>query len=82
MPPLDWTTQQWLINNNGDVVTLEALDQITAAAGEPTADTSRAGDAVPEKFSLSEEAIDWIEMTANDEVSDAEYLGLVVTSRS
>ena len=72
VPLLDWTTQQWLINNNGDVVTPDALDQITAVAGEPTADTPWVGDAVPEGFSLLEEAIDWIEMTANDEVSDDE----------
>ena len=71
-PRLDWTTQQWLINNNGDVVPPNVLDRITAVAGEPTVDTPWAGDAVPEGFSLSEEAIDWIEMTANDVDSDDE----------
>ncbi|MBC7443262.1 MAG: hypothetical protein H7311_12235 [Ramlibacter sp.] len=71
-PLLDWSTQQWLINNNGDVVPPDVLDQITAAAGEPTADASWVGNNVPEGFSLSDEAIDWIEMAANDEVSEDE----------
>lgn len=66
-PRLDGSTQQWLIDNNGDVVSPDILDQITAVAGEPTADASWVGNNVPEEFSLSDEAIDWIEMMANDE---------------
>ena len=41
-------------------------------AGESAAGVSWVGDNVQEGFSLSDEAIDWIEMTANDEVSDEE----------
>lgn len=68
-PRLDSSTQQWLINNNGDVVPPNILDQITAVAGVPTADASWVGDNVPEGFFLSDDAIDWIEETANDEVA-------------
>ena len=50
-PGLDSSTQQWLINNNGDVVPLNILDQITAVAGAPTADASWVGDNVSEGFS-------------------------------
>jgi hypothetical protein len=68
-PKVDQSTQQWLIDNNGDVVPQNILDQITAVAGAPTADASWVGDNDPDGFLLSDEAIDWIEETANDEVS-------------
>ncbi|ALV47082.1 hypothetical protein SAMN04489740_2850 [Arthrobacter alpinus] len=71
-PLLDSSTQQWLINNNGDVVPASILDQITALAGHPTADTSWVGSNVPEEFYLADEAIDWIEKIANDEDSESE----------
>ncbi|WP_190989100.1 hypothetical protein [Pseudarthrobacter sulfonivorans] len=71
-PKMDPSTQQWLINNNGDVVPSNILDQITAVAGTPTADASWVGDSAPGQFFLSDEAIDWIEETANDEVSEDE----------
>lgn len=69
-PLLDSSTQQWLINNNGDVLPPSILEQITAVAGQPTADASWVGDNVPEGLFLTDEAIDWIEETANDEVSE------------
>ena len=69
---MDPSTQQWLINNNGDVVPQNILDQITTVAGAPTADASWVGDNAREGFLLSDEAIDWIEETANDEVSEDE----------
>lgn len=71
-PSLDSSTQQWLIDNNGDVVPPSILNQITAVAGEPAADASWVGDNLPEGFFLSDEAIDWIEKTANDEGSGDE----------
>jgi hypothetical protein len=61
-----------LINNNGDVVPPSVLNQITAVAGKRTADASWVGGNLPEGFFLSDEAIDWIEKTANDEVSGIE----------
>ncbi|MGZ3434274.1 MAG: hypothetical protein ACXVA7_21125 [Isosphaeraceae bacterium] len=71
-PRLDSSTQQWLINNNGDVVPPNILDQITAVAGAPTADASWVGGQRFGGFFLSDEAIDWIEETANDEVFEDE----------
>ncbi|RAN79510.1 hypothetical protein B5P43_13435 [Bacillus sp. SRB_336] len=69
---MDPPTKQWLINNNGDVVPPNILDQITAVAGAPTTDVSWLGQNVPEGIFLSDEAIDWIEETANDEFSEDE----------
>ena len=71
-PLLNSSTQQWLINNNGDIVPPNILDQIMAVAGQPTADASWVGDDGREGFSLSDEATDWIEQTANDEDSESE----------
>lgn len=71
-PLLNSSTQQWLINNNGDIVPPSILDQIMAVAGEPTADASWVGDDGREGFSLSDEATDWIELIANDEESESE----------
>ncbi|POH58949.1 hypothetical protein [Arthrobacter glacialis] len=71
-PLLNSSTQQWLINNNGDIVPPSILDQIMAVAGQPTADTSWVGDDGREGFSLSDEATDWIELIANDEESESE----------
>lgn len=71
-PLLDPATQQWLINNNGDVVPPSILDQIGAVAGQPTADASWVGSEGREGFSLSDAATDWIEQTANDEDSGSE----------
>ena len=71
-PLLDSSTQDWLINNNGDVVPPSVLDQITSVAGKPTANASWVGDQRREGFSLSDEAVDWIEKTANGEASGGE----------
>lgn len=69
-PLLDSPTRQWLINNNGDVVPPSILAKITAVTGQPTAEDSWGGDSTAEGFFLSDEAVDWIEETANSEDSD------------
>ncbi|AIX99636.1 hypothetical protein ART_0038 [Arthrobacter sp. PAMC 25486] len=71
-PLLDSSTQQWLINNNGDIVPPSILDQIMAVAGQPTADASWVGDDGREGLTLSDEATDWIEQTANGEDAESE----------
>lgn len=71
-PLLNSSTRQWLIDNNGDVVPPSILDQITAVAGHPTAEASWAADSVAEEFLLSDQAIDWIEEAANDEIAAGE----------
>ncbi|MBP1136443.1 hypothetical protein JOE31_002675 [Arthrobacter sp. PvP023] len=71
-PAVDPSARQWLIDNNGDVVPLNILEQISAVAGASTADASWVGHNAPEGFFLSDEAIDWIEETANEEVPEDE----------
>jgi hypothetical protein len=71
-PLLSSSTQQWLIDNNGDVVPPSILDQITAVAGHPTAEASWVADNIAEEFLLSDQAIDWIEEAANNENSGGE----------
>lgn len=66
-PLLDSSTQQWLIDNNGDVVPPGILDQITAMTGQATAEDSWIHDTGHDGLFLSDEAIDWIEQTANEE---------------
>lgn len=71
-PLLDPSTRQWLINNNGDMVPPGILDQIKAVAGQAETHASWVGDDGPEGFSLSDEAIDWVEQAANDEDAESE----------
>ncbi|MHA7175891.1 hypothetical protein ACX80D_04495 [Arthrobacter sp. Sr24] len=66
-PLLDSPTQQWLIDNNGDVVPPDILDQITAMTGQATAEDSWIQDTGHDGLFLSDEAFDWIEQTANEE---------------
>lgn len=66
-PLLDSPTQQWLIDNNGDVVPPGILDQITAMTGQATAKDSWIQDTGHDGLFLSDEAIDWIEQTGNEE---------------
>jgi hypothetical protein len=66
---LDEPTQQWLINNNGDVVSPGVLAEIVAVAGPPTTDSNWAGDDDSEGFMLSDVAVDWVEAAANGEVT-------------
>lgn len=67
------TTREWLIENNGDAVPAEILEEITRAAGAAAGDAWWVGersDGEPTGFTLSDEAIDWIETTANDETAE------------
>ncbi|MDP9889597.1 hypothetical protein [Pseudarthrobacter enclensis] len=66
-PKLHPSTQQWLVDNNGDVVPHGIILEIIGAGGPPMGDpwwdeSDEAGGVV-----LPDEAIDWIEATANDE---------------
>ncbi len=71
-PLLNPSTRQWMIDNNGDVVPPSILDQITAVAGHPTAEATWVADNVGEEFMLSDQAIDWIEEAANNEIAGGE----------
>lgn len=66
-PNLSASARQWLIANNGDVVSPVILDEIAEAGGVVDSEADWIGESGPEGFFLSDSAIDWIEAAANDE---------------
>ncbi|WP_347110388.1 hypothetical protein AAHB33_06560 [Paenarthrobacter sp. S56] len=65
-PKLTTTSQQWLIDNNGDAVRPDIVAEIAAAGGPAPGDPWWAtGDA--NGFVFPDEAVDWVEETANQE---------------
>ena len=62
-PKLDPDAQRWLIAHNGEAVSAEVLEKIVAVGGS----AQRDGESETDDFFLSDDAIDWIEATANDE---------------
>ena len=64
---LDPEAQAWLIAHNGEVVSADVVDKIVAVGGDMTSDAWWIGDRGLEGFYLSDEAVDWIETTANGE---------------
>ena len=60
---LDPDAQAWLIAHNGEAVSPEVLDKIVAVGGT----AQRGAESEADGFFLSDEAVDWIEATANDE---------------
>jgi len=70
-PLLRLETRQWLIANNGDVVLPQIVDEIVAAGGPAATDASWANvDDSPGRC-MPDDAVDWIEEAANDEVEGA-----------
>lgn len=69
-PKLKPSTQKWLIENNGDVVSPEVVAEITQVGGVITADAWWVGESGPSGFYLSDEAVDWVEAVANGEVPE------------
>ena len=61
------STRQWLINNNGDVVPAAVVSEI-AEAGGPAGDDSwwASQDETPRHY-FPDDAIDWVQATANEE---------------
>ena len=66
-PKLDSDARAWLIAHNGESVPPEVLSKIVAAGGSVTSSAGWVGESAPDGFFLSDEAVDWIEATANDE---------------
>lgn len=66
-PNLDADAQGWLVAHNGDAVSAEVLTKIVAAGGFVTSNAWWVRQDGPEGFYLSDEAVDWIEATANGE---------------
>ncbi len=56
-PALESDVRDWLVENNGDTITDRVAAAITLAGGSVTPGTP-----------LTDEQIDWIEATANDEI--------------
>ena len=64
---LEAETRQWLIDNNGDVVPPEVIQEILDAGGSLTDGAGWVGERTITGFFLSDEAVDWIEAKANEE---------------
>lgn len=69
-PKLKPATQDWLIANNGDVVTVSVVEEITRVGGSITSDAWWVGQHGPSGFYLSDAAVDWIDEVANGEIPD------------
>ncbi len=66
-PKLDADARAWLVAHNGEAVAPDVLLEIVAAGGSVTSDAWWVGESGPDGFFLSDEAVDWIEATANGE---------------
>lgn len=66
-PKLQPSTQRWLMDNNGDVIPGGIVSEIVAAGGPPTGDPWWGDSMEAEGPVFPDEAIGWIEETANDE---------------
>jgi hypothetical protein len=61
------STQEWLIENNGDAVPAAVVAEIAAAGGPASTDSWWAGDDEAPGFYFPDDAVDWVEATANGE---------------
>lgn len=69
-PKLKPSTRDWLIENNGDAVPAEVLDEIEAAGGSVASAAWWVGENGPAGFYFSDEAIDRIEAVGNGETPE------------
>ncbi|MFF2318279.1 hypothetical protein ACFVTE_18675 [Arthrobacter sp. NPDC058097] len=69
-PRLEPSTRQWLIDNNGDAVPTEVVDEITSAGGATASDAWWVGQSTPSGFFFSDAAVDWIETVGNGEAPE------------
>ena len=66
-PMLDSDAQAWLIAHNGEAVAPAVLSKIVTAGGSVNSRGWWIGSSGADGFFLSDKAVDWIEMKANDE---------------
>jgi hypothetical protein len=66
-PHLGSSAKEWLVAHNGEPISADVLTEIVAAGGELSSDAWWIGEEGPDGFYLSDEAVDWIEATANGE---------------
>lgn len=69
-PMLEPSTREWLIENNGDAVPAEVVDEIASAGGPAASDAWWVGESGEPGFHLPDAATDWIEAVANDEAPE------------
>ena len=62
-PRLTPSTREWLMQNNGDTVPPEVVEEIMRAGGEVATDN----DSEQSGVYLSDDDVDWIETVANEE---------------
>jgi hypothetical protein len=62
------STREWLIEHNGEALLAEIVDDIRLAGRSIASDPPSASQSGSTEFLLSDEATDWIEAIANDEV--------------
>lgn len=62
-PELDPETRAWLIAHNGEAVAPDVMSKIVAVAGSER----DVGEPGSDGMLLTDEEVDWIEMTANEE---------------
>jgi len=70
-PKLKPSTREWLVENNGDVVPVDIVAEITDAGGSVASDAWWVGESSPSGFNFADEAADWIEAVANGEAPEA-----------
>ena len=66
-PALSASTRDWLIANNGDALSPEVVGEIVQVGGPTITDAWWGDQSGPTGFYLPDDAIDWIEATANQE---------------
>jgi len=64
---VDSETRAWLIAHNGEAIDADVAKKIEAAGGLFSSHAWWVGEQGPEGVFLSDEAVDWIEATANEE---------------
>ena len=66
-PRLASSTQSWLIEHNGEPLTDDVLDEILTVTAGQRDPRGWAGDSHAGGTQLTDEAVDWIDETANGE---------------
>jgi len=69
-PRLSRSTQQWLEDNNGDLVPEDVVAEITEAGGAIAPDAWWIGEVHEQGITLSDDAVDWVEAIANAETPE------------
>ena len=79
-PKLTQQSRDYLMENNGDEVSADLVEEITGAGGLISADAWWVGQGGPAGLYLSDEANDWIDEVANGETPEPGPLSEQMTS--